>query len=42
MGKTYNPQDATGFIHLFGLPMKVRGLMQRKTQAAKRGPKRKK
>jgi argininosuccinate synthase len=42
MGKTYNPQDATGFIHLFGLPMKVRGLVQRKTQAAKRGPKRKK
>ena len=30
MGKNYNPQDATGFIHLFGLPMKVRGLMQRK------------
>ena len=31
MGKNYNPQDATGFIHLFGLPMKVRGLMQAKS-----------
>jgi len=31
MGKNYNPMDATGFIHLFGLPMKVRGLMARKT-----------
>jgi argininosuccinate synthase len=45
MGKNYNPQDATGFIHLFGLPMKVRGLMQRKTgqgAAAKGKAKRKK
>jgi argininosuccinate synthase len=32
MGKSYDPTDATGFIHLFGLPMKVRGLMNRKTQ----------
>jgi argininosuccinate synthase len=32
MGKNYNPQDATGFIHLFGLPMKVRGLVERKSQ----------
>jgi len=30
MGESYNPADATGFIHLFGLPMKVRGLMTRK------------
>ena len=30
MGKSYDPTDATGFIHLFGLPMKVRGLMRRK------------
>jgi argininosuccinate synthase len=45
MGKNYNPQDATGFIHLFGLPMKVRGLMRRKAglagRKAKGGPKRK-
>jgi len=34
MGKNYNPQDATGFIHLFGLPMKVRGLMERKSHGA--------
>ena len=40
MGKNYNPQDATGFIHLFGLPMKVRGLVERKTQQrAKRAKK---
>jgi len=32
MGKSYDPTDATGFIHLFGLPMKVRGLVGRKTQ----------
>jgi len=32
MGKSYDPADATGFIHLFGLPMKVQGLMKRKTQ----------
>jgi len=32
MGKSYDPTDATGFIHLFGLPMKVRGLVNRKTQ----------
>jgi argininosuccinate synthase len=35
MGKSYNPMDATGFIHLFGLPMKVRGLMERKTKQGK-------
>ena len=34
MGKNYNPADATGFIHLFGLPMKVRGLLDRKSQGA--------
>jgi argininosuccinate synthase len=34
MGKNYNPADATGFIHLFGLPMKVRGLVERKSQGA--------
>jgi len=30
MGEGYNPADATGFIHLFGLPMKVQGLARRK------------
>ncbi len=30
MGEEYDPTDATGFIHLFGLPMKVRGLVRRK------------
>jgi argininosuccinate synthase len=30
MGKEYNPADATGFIHLWGLPMKVAGLARRK------------
>jgi len=30
MGEGYNPADATGFIHLFGLPMKVQGLVKRK------------
>jgi argininosuccinate synthase len=32
MGKEYNPADATGFIHLWGLPMKVAGLARRKGQ----------
>jgi hypothetical protein len=36
MGKSYNPMDATGFIHLFGLPMKVRGLLARKTNRRKK------
>ncbi len=27
----YNQADATGFINLFGLPLKVRALMQEKT-----------
>lgn len=30
MGESYNPADATGFIHLFGLPMQVQGLARRK------------
>jgi len=30
MGGEYNPGDATGFIRLFGLPMKVAGLVNRK------------
>ena len=30
MGEEYDPGDATGFIHLFGLPMKVQGLMRRR------------
>jgi argininosuccinate synthase len=30
MGEGYNPADATGFIHLFGLPLKVQGLVRRK------------
>jgi len=32
MGEGYNPADATGFIHLFGLPMKVQGLARRRSQ----------
>ena len=41
MGKNYNPADATGFIHLFGLPMKVQGLLARQTEKpkAKKGKK---
>jgi argininosuccinate synthase len=30
MGAEYNSSDATGFIRLFGLPMKVAGLVNRK------------
>ena len=29
MGAEYNPMDATGFIRLFGLPMKVAGIVSR-------------
>ena len=29
MGAEYNPTDATGFIRLFGLQMKVAGIVQR-------------
>jgi argininosuccinate synthase len=32
MGDEYNPADATGFIRLFGLPMKVAGAVNRKTK----------
>ncbi len=35
MGKGYNPADATGFIHLFGLPMKVQGLARRRAVESK-------
>ena len=35
MGEGYNPADATGFIHLFGLPMKVQGLMRRRAVESK-------
>ena len=37
MGKSYDPTDATGFIHLFGLPMKVQGLARRRGAAKGRG-----
>jgi argininosuccinate synthase len=30
MGAEYNPTDATGFIRLFGLPMKVAAVVKRK------------
>jgi len=39
MGEGYDPTDATGFIHLFGLPMKVQGLVKRGTGAAGKGGK---
>jgi len=32
MGAEYNSTDATGFIRLFGLPMKVAGIVQRQTE----------
>lgn len=31
----YNQADGTGFINLFGLPLKVRALMQQKTGLSK-------
>ncbi len=40
MGEDYDPSDATGFIRLFGLPMKVAGLRDR-LKAKKSGGKRK-
>ncbi len=40
MGAGYDPTDATGFIHLFGLPMKVQGLVAR--QGPKKGAGKKK
>jgi len=39
MGEGYDPADATGFIHLFGLPMKVQGLVKRGKGAAGKGGK---
>jgi len=35
MGAEYNPTDATGFIHLFGLPMKVAAAVDKKTKRIK-------
>jgi len=32
MGAEYDPADATGFIHLFGLPLKVQGLARRQSK----------
>jgi len=32
MGAEYDPTDATGFIRLFGLPMKVAAVVNRKGQ----------
>ncbi|MCK5565423.1 MAG: argininosuccinate synthase [Planctomycetes bacterium] len=40
MGDEYNPMDATGFIKLFGLPMQVAGIVDRK--AVKKKTKKKK
>ena len=37
MGKSYDSTDATGFIHLFGLPMKVQGLARRRGAAKGKG-----
>lgn len=37
MGAEYNSTDATGFIRLFGLPMKVAGIVDRQTNS--NGPK---
>ena len=39
MGAEYNPQDANGFIRLFGLPMKVAGAVERQTAGRKRAAK---
>jgi len=35
MGAEYDPTDATGFIRLFGLPMKVAGIVDNKGQSGK-------
>ncbi|MBI4579687.1 MAG: argininosuccinate synthase [Planctomycetes bacterium] len=35
MGSEYNPQDADGFIRLFGLPMRVAGAVQRQNAGGK-------
>jgi argininosuccinate synthase len=34
MGAEYDPTDATGFIRLFGLPMKVAGVVKKKQKGA--------
>jgi argininosuccinate synthase len=39
MGAEYNPTDATGFIRLFGLQMKVAGLVNKKKQRGKEAKK---
>ena len=31
MGEEYNPTDATGFIRLFGLPLKVSAIVRRQS-----------
>ncbi|MBA7640444.1 Argininosuccinate synthase [subsurface metagenome] len=36
MGAEYDPTDATGFIRLFGLPMKVAAAVNKKAKSAKR------
>ncbi len=36
MGAEYDPTDATGFIRLLGLPMKVAGIVNRKTAGKKK------
>jgi len=36
MGAEYDPTDATGFIRLFGLPMKVSAAVNKKAKSAKR------
>ena len=36
MGSEYNSKDATGFIRLFGLPMKVAGIVNRKNETKKK------
>jgi argininosuccinate synthase len=36
MGAEYNSTDATGFIRLFGLPMKVAGIVNRQTAGKKK------
>jgi len=35
MGAEYDPADATGFIHLFGLPAKVAAVVKKKTKSEK-------
>jgi argininosuccinate synthase len=35
MGAEYDPTDATGFIRLFGLPMKVNAIVSKKTRSVK-------